>query len=105
MNRRNLLQILAGGAIASTVPSRISKAEAMAEKAVRGLSSPKIKDIQVIATAPKGLRLVVVKVITDQDGLYGYGCGTFTQRAEFGSAGCRKIPEAILVGKAGGSDR
>jgi mannonate dehydratase len=99
MNRRNLLQILAGGAIASTVPSRISKAEAMAEKAVRGLSSPKIKDIQVIATAPKGLRLVVVKVITDQDGLYGYGCGTFTQRADLVVPAVERYLKPFLLGK------
>ena len=35
--------------------------------------SPKITDVQVIATAPAGLRLVVVKVLTDQAGLYGWG--------------------------------
>ncbi|NLV75061.1 MAG: starvation-sensing protein RspA [Chloroflexi bacterium] len=41
----------------------------------------RIKDIQVILTAPNGIRLVVVKVLTDQPGLYGLGCATFTQRA------------------------
>ena len=55
---------------------------ARAQAAVRGLPSPKIKDITVIATAPAGLRLTVVKITTDQDGLYGYGCATFTQRAD-----------------------
>ena len=47
-------------------------------KALHGLTIPKIKDVQVIATAPAGLRLTVVKIVTDQDGLYGYGCGTYT---------------------------
>lgn len=40
----------------------------------------KISDIQAIVTAPAGIRLVVVKVLTDIDGLYGLGCATFTQR-------------------------
>ncbi|MFZ9283686.1 MAG: enolase C-terminal domain-like protein [Candidatus Nanopelagicales bacterium] len=40
----------------------------------------KISDIQAIVTAPAGIRLVVVKVLTDTDGLYGLGCATFTQR-------------------------
>lgn len=42
---------------------------------------PRIKDVSVIATAPATVRLVIVKIQTDQDGLYGYGCATFTQRA------------------------
>ena len=40
----------------------------------------KISDVQVILTAPNGIRLVIVKVLTDQPGLYGLGCATFTQR-------------------------
>lgn len=39
-----------------------------------------IKKIRCIKTAPAGIRLVVVKVETDQEGLYGLGCATFTQR-------------------------
>jgi mannonate dehydratase len=49
---------------------------------LRGMAIPKIKDVSVITTAPAGVRLVIVKVTTDQDGLYGYGCATFTQRAD-----------------------
>src|SRR5579862_4445916 len=66
---------------------------------VRGMPSPKIKDISVIATAPAGLRLSVVKITTDQDGLYGYGCATFTQRAELVNAGVEKYLRPFLVGK------
>ena len=40
----------------------------------------KIQDIKVICTAPEGINLVVVKVITNQPGLYGLGCATFAYR-------------------------
>jgi mannonate dehydratase len=40
----------------------------------------RITDIRAIVTAPEGIPLAVVRVDTDQPGLYGYGCATFTQR-------------------------
>ncbi len=40
----------------------------------------KIRDIRVICTAPEGINLVVIKVETNQPGLYGLGCGTFAYR-------------------------
>lgn len=39
-----------------------------------------IENIRCIATAPAEIRLVVVKVETNEPGLHGYGCATFTQR-------------------------
>lgn len=39
-----------------------------------------IKDIRVICTAPEGINLMVVKVDTNQPGLYGLGCATFAYR-------------------------
>jgi mannonate dehydratase len=39
-----------------------------------------IQDVQVILTQPTTQRLVVVKLITSEPGLYGLGCATFTQR-------------------------
>ncbi len=41
----------------------------------------KIKKVRAILTAPYGIELVIVKVETDQPGLYGVGCATFRQRA------------------------
>ena len=90
MNRRDLMKL----ALAAYVP-----AEALAWQARRGMPSPKIKDVQVIATAPAGLRLVVVKILTDQDGLYGYGCGTYTQRADLVVAAVERYLKPFLIGK------
>jgi mannonate dehydratase len=98
MKRRTLIQSLAAGAFAGVVSPRQAAAQAQVERATRGLPSPKIKDIQVIATAPAGLRLCVVKVITDQDGLYGYGCATFTQRADLVVPAVEKYLKPFLLG-------
>lgn len=42
--------------------------------------NPIIQDVRVITTAPQGINLVVVRVDTSVDGLYGLGCATFTYR-------------------------
>jgi mannonate dehydratase len=66
---------------------------------LRGLPVPKIKDVSVIMTEPAGVRLVVVKVLTDQDGLYGYGCATFTQRADLVVAAVERYLKPLVVGR------
>ncbi|NGN65937.1 starvation-sensing protein RspA [Streptomyces sp. A7024] len=40
----------------------------------------RITAVRAIVTAPEGIPLVVVRVDTSEDGLYGLGCATFTQR-------------------------
>ncbi|TDE11202.1 enolase C-terminal domain-like protein [Jiangella asiatica] len=40
----------------------------------------RIADVRTVVTAPAGVPLVVVKVLTSDDGLYGLGCATFAQR-------------------------
>ena len=56
-----------------------------------------IKDVEVILTQPQGSRLIIVKVITSEPGLYGLGCATFTQRYHAVVAALEKhlIPFAI----------
>ena len=82
LGRRNLLKTLASAGIVGMLSPITEKAEAQVASATRGVPVPKIKDISVIETAPQGSRLTVVKITTDQPGLYGYGCATFTQRAD-----------------------
>ena len=40
----------------------------------------KIIGVRIIETAPIGANLLIVRIDTNQPGLYGYGCATFTQR-------------------------
>jgi len=99
MDRRKLLGIVSGGSLAAAVSRRELAAQARVERATRGMPSPRIKDVRAIGTSPAGLRLVVVKVVTDQDGLYGYGCATFTQRAELVVAAVDRYLKPFLAGK------
>jgi mannonate dehydratase len=99
MQRREAFRLAAGGSAAGLFGVRAALADARVERAVRGLSSPKITDVKAIATAPAGLRLVVVKITTDQDGLYGYGCATFTQRADLVVPAVERYLKPFLVGK------
>lgn len=72
---------------------------AAATPLLRGMAIPKIKDVSVIQTAPAGVRLVVVKVTTDQDGLYGYGCATFTQRADLVVEAVNRYLKPLVLGR------
>jgi len=60
---------------------------------------PRIKDIGVIESQPAGVRLTVVKITTDQDGLYGYGCATFTQRADLVKPAVEKYLKPFLLAR------
>ncbi len=99
MKRREAFGLAAGGAAAGLFGVRASVAEGRVERALRALPSPRISDVRAIATAPEGLRLVVVKVTTDQDGLHGYGCATFTQRADLVPPAVERYLKPFLVGK------
>ena len=98
MQRRHLIQFFGGGLL-GLMTSRERQAQAQIARATRGMPTPHIKDISVIATAPAGLRLTVVKITTDQDGLYGYGCGTYTQRADLVNAAVDRYLKPFLIGK------
>jgi mannonate dehydratase len=59
----------------------------------------KITGIRAILTAPDGIALVVVRVDTDQDGLYGLGCATFTQRPTLVANAVDDYLEPLLTGR------
>ena len=98
MKRREALGLAASGSV-GLLSARGAEADMRVERALRAQPSPKIKDVRAIATAPAGLRLVVVKITTDQDGLYGYGCATFTQRADLVPPAVERYLKPFLVGK------
>ncbi|MGP8246105.1 MAG: enolase C-terminal domain-like protein [Bryobacteraceae bacterium] len=97
--RRNLLQAIGAAGLLGLANPREERAQEQVARATRALPVPKIKDIGVIECQPAGVRLTVVKISTDQDGLYGYGCATFTQRADLVKPAVELYLKPFLVGK------
>jgi mannonate dehydratase len=66
----------------------------------RNVPALRITDVRTILTQPAGgIRLVVVKVLTSEAGLYGLGCATFTQRARVVEMAVDKYLKPFLIGK------
>jgi mannonate dehydratase len=99
MNRRNLLQAVGTAGLLGLANPREFQAQEQAARATRTVPIPKIKDVSVIECQPAGVRLSVVKITTDQDGLYGYGCATFTQRADLVKPAVERYLKPFLLGK------
>jgi mannonate dehydratase len=113
MRRRDALRWLSGGAVAAGTGGVMSMARAagapdmpsvmetnaQAAAAVRGVPSPTITDIKTVLTAPNRIRLVVVKVMTSEPGLYGWGCATFTQRALVVATAIDQYLKPFLMGR------
>ncbi len=98
MDRREIMRGMLASA-ATLVATRTANAQNAVANATRGVPSPIIADISVINTAPQGVRLSVVKITTNQPGLYGYGCATFTQRADLIEPAVVRYLKPLLVGK------
>jgi mannonate dehydratase len=98
IQRRHFLKSIAGAG-ALGLATRGIQAQEQVIRATRGMPAPRIKDISVIECQPAGARLTVVKITTDQDGLYGYGCATFTQRADLVKPAVEKYLRPFLLNK------
>jgi mannonate dehydratase len=97
MDRRELVRsMLASGA--ALLASKNAFAQNTVANAARGMAMPTIRDISVINTAPAGSRLCVVKITTSQPGLVGYGCATFTQRADLIEPAVTQYLKPLLTG-------
>lgn len=105
MDRRQWLKrctLVAGGAslpwwAGTSLNSPLQAAPPAVE--VGKLPPLKITDVKTILTAPAGIRLVVVKVTTNEPGLYGLGCATFTQRARVVASAVDRYLKPFLLGK------
>jgi mannonate dehydratase len=111
-DRRSLLKWALGGgaALAALVADpaaratpREQEAEAACERATRGMPAPRIKDVRVIEVGAGGINdSTVVKVTTDQAGLYGYGCATASfpgGRAKLVAAAVEQYLKPLVMGR------
>src|SRR6202790_419082 len=99
MQRRDLLKSVASAGLFAAATPLVRSQEQLASVG-RAMPAPRIKDISVIECQPAGVRLTVVKITTDQDGLYGYGCATFTQRADLVKPAVENYLKPFLLGKS-----
>ena len=99
VERRSFLKSFGAAGLLGLTSAREQKAQQQVAQATRAMPLPKIKDVSVIECQPEGVRLTVVKITTDQDGLYGYGCGTFTQRADLVKPAVERYLKPFLMGK------
>ena len=100
-NRRVALKTLGTGSLAGIFGLTVNQSlkgeprKELPEATVK----PKITNVKAIITAPYGTNLVIVKVETDQDGLYGVGCATYTQRAHTVVSAIEKYLKPFCLGR------
>ena len=63
------------------------------------MNKHKIRNVRTILTEPDGIRLVIVKVETEEPELYGIGCATFTQRPTAVVSAIQDYLAPFLIGK------
>src|SRR4029453_2821310 len=94
MNRRQWLNQAATAGAVGALAAGAKAAEPGAK-----LAPLQTTDLHTVLPSPAGLRLVVVKVLTSEPGLYGLGCATFTQRARAVETAVDRYLKPFLVGK------
>ena len=63
------------------------------------MSDIRITKVSAIETRPQGSNLIVVRIDTNQPGLYGYGCATYTQRHKAVVTAIEEYMDQILQGR------
>jgi mannonate dehydratase len=63
------------------------------------VESLKITDVEVFLTAPNNIDLVIVRIKTNKEGLYGLGCATFTQRIYAVKHAIENYLKPFIIGK------
>ncbi len=101
MQRRQWLQVgtVGAGLAGLSLFSNAGRAQDQPPAAPAKLGRLKITDVKAILTAPAGIRLVVVKVQTNEPELYGLGCATFTQRPRTVVTAVNEYLRPFLIGK------
>jgi mannonate dehydratase len=103
MERRDALRAISAGTLGAGAGLLSSAWPALGAQApppaIRGVPPVKIQDVKTVLTAPNGIRLVLVKVLTSEPGLYGWGCATFTQRAYVVQTAIEQYLKPFLIGR------
>ena len=94
--RRSVLGAVGLATASLALPGEVLRAQ---ESSRRGLPPLKIADMKTILIQPGGEHLVIVKVITDEPGLYGVGCATHGERPLAVAAAIDQHVKPILIGK------
>ena len=103
MNRRDAFFSMTAGAAGLTnlfAPQLRAAPTPQETQARRGMPTLRITNVKAVLTAPPGLpRTVVVKIETNEAGIYGWGCATFTQRALVVHTAIEQYLKPFLIGR------
>ena len=102
MQRRDMLKASALGGLPLTAALTEKAFAEQPPPAAEGRNLPplRITDVRTILTQPANIRLVVVKVVTNEPGLYGLGCAPFApQRARVVETAVQQYLRPFLIGK------
>ena len=94
--RRSVLGIAGLATAALALPEAAIRAQ---EAARRGRPPLTITDVKTILAQAEGEHLVVVKVLTNEPGLYGVGCATHGERPLAVAAAIDQYVKPLLIGK------
>lgn len=97
MHRRTALEAMAALGTGVVCHPGISAASQLGERP--GLPAITISDVKVILTQPGDNHLVIVKVLTNEPGLYGVGCATHHERPLLVAEAVEKYLKPLVVGR------